>query len=232
MHRLAPLALLAACSSAPTPLAEMGDVDVHVHSVVWDDEGATEGPDQITVTLTPAAGCPSFIGEGTVNGEPLRVTEAGHVEGGGYYFIPTVTCEGPTLFARDPAVDPEHDVEIVLADDSDAWTAVATDGWWMRHTLDGPARAGETVTFAWDGPGTPTVYQTAALLVEHQPVDARVTVLPDGGLDAELPARLDPGTTVELSVWATVEVPVDTCDGFAACTSEVNYSRTVPFTIE
>lgn len=215
---------LAACGQHPTLLADMGDVDVAVRTLLWSDDG----PGQTGVALTPAAGCPTFTGEATLNGVSIALVEPGHNEAGGYYLVPTVACDSPYFVGR-TVVAEDDSLSLRLSDDSDTWTLAADAGYSMGYTVVGgtTAHPGDTVVLEWSGPALPESAGVSA----YQDGEIWGSRLADGAISIELPERLVPGP-LELHLQAHVFPPVDTCDGFAACLFEVDYQRTLTIEIE
>ncbi len=227
---LVPLvAALTGCGGRdPTLLADMGAVEVTVDYALWADAG----PGETNVLLAPAEGCPTFIGEATLNGALLEVEDPGHTEHGSYFFVPTTSCITPHFWEGSPDIGADEALELVLADDSATWRVTSADAFVMGYAPPtGTIAPGDTVVLDWSGPSVPPdvfVDTWHADLGVYTPYE----VLEDGDIQLTFPADLAPGDYQVVVDTHNVAAPVDTCEGFASCEVTADYATRIDVVLE
>jgi hypothetical protein len=218
---------LAACDSRdPTPLANMGDADVLVSYALMSDAAIGS----VDVYLAAAEGCPTFIGDATLNDAPLDIVEAGHTDAGSYYLIPTSSCVSPRFEAPAPDIVAGDSIDIVLTDTSDTWTVGSATPFDMGYTAPATASPGDTFTLEWAGP-FPATYPFLQAWRGDRDEYLAYTADATGTITVTASEDLAPGP-LRLVVEANAGGRSDTCNGFAACGIVAKYGREFTLQIE
>lgn len=227
-----PLLLLAACARAPTFLADMGEVVVSVGYEYVDNVDVPDRVGPAGVSLLPAEGCPTFLGEGTFQGDPLTLFEAGHTEVTTTFFFPDTVCFSPSLgteAARDRSGD---SLSVLLEDVSTTWSIRAEGGLDMGYTRVGEdvLHVGDTFELAWEGPGAPQYALVRAQQGDRWPSFV-YEVAEDGTVHLEVGDDTEPGTVL-LSVDAGVPYAAETCEGPSRCDVYATYRGELAVVVE
>lgn len=212
------LSMAVACYSVPMPLSEWGDMDVTVMT-----EG--DGTGVPSAKVVPQKGCPTFMGDATLNGTAMTEVSPGQAWITGPAYAPGTTCVGPEFTYTSYGVRTDDGLTFTMTDSTDTWTAADSlaFGWFIVD---------ERELY----PAESTVYLALDREVEILSVYVTGGTESEGGyptLEADesggYSLKLLPRWTGEVTLWLTANsrFEAETCEGFASCTMEANVTSEV-----